>query len=75
MQTDMKTFIAGRVGDFIKDLETLVNIDSSSDNLTGIVAVAQLFSHRLEAIGFSIRLGKLGERGVPCLEARQWPGK
>ena len=69
----MNAFIAGRVGDFIKDLETLVNIDSSSDNLTGIEAVAQFFIHRLEAIGFSTCLEKLGENGVPCLEASNGP--
>jgi hypothetical protein len=29
---------------------------------------------RLEAIGFSTRLEKLGDRGVPCLQAQQRPG-
>ena len=65
----MNAFIAGRVEDFLNDLETLVNIDSSSDNIAGIAAVAQLLSRRLEAIGFSTRLEKLGDRGVPCLQA------
>ena len=69
MQTDMKAFIGSRIDDFLSDLETLVNIDSSSDNIAGIVAVAQLLSRRLEAIGFSTRLEKLGARGVPCLQA------
>ena len=53
MQPDMKTFIGSRIDDFLIDLETLVSIDSSSDNITGIEAVAQFLSHRLEAIGFS----------------------
>ena len=69
----MNAFIAGRVDDFISDLETLVNIDSSSDNIGGIAAVAQFLSRRLEAIGFSIRLEKFGERGVPCLQASNRP--
>jgi glutamate carboxypeptidase len=69
MQTDMKAFIDGRIDDFLSDLETLVNIDSSSDNIAGIAAVAQLLSRRLEAIGFSARIEQLGERGVPCLQA------
>jgi len=70
MQTDMKTFIEGIKDDYLRDLETLVNIDSSSDNLAGIAAVAQFFCRRLEAIGFTALLDKLGDRGVPCLEAR-----
>jgi len=69
----MKAFIESRKDDYLRDLETLVNIDSSSDNLAGIEAVAQFLSHRLEAIGFSTRLDQLGERGVPCLEARNGP--
>ena len=41
MQTDMKVFIGSRIDDFLNDLEILVNIDSSSDNIAGIEAVAQ----------------------------------
>jgi glutamate carboxypeptidase len=65
----MKAFIESRKDEYIRDLETLVNIDSSSDNIAGIVAVAEWLSWRLEAIGFSTRLEKLGDRGVPCLQA------
>ncbi|MGD9311235.1 MAG: M20 family metallopeptidase, partial [Desulfosarcina sp.] len=70
---DMKTFITGRIDDFLNDLETLVNIDSSSDHLPGIEAVGQFLNHRLEAIGFTARIEKLGDRGVPCLHARNGP--
>ena len=69
MPTDIHAFIAGRFEQFISDLETLVNIDSASDNLAGIEAVARVLMPRLEAIGFSTRLERLGERGVPCLLA------
>ncbi|WP_372679418.1 M20 family metallopeptidase [Desulfosarcina sp.] len=69
----MKAYIDSRIDDFLSDLEALVNIDSSSDNLAGIEAVAQFLIHRLAAIGFSTRLDKLGRRGVPCLEARNGP--
>jgi len=69
MQTDMKAFIGSRIDDFLSDLETLVNIDSSSDNLAGIEAVAEWLRRRLEKIGFTTRLEKLGDRGVPCLQA------
>lgn len=69
----MKAFITGRADAFIDDLKTIVNIDSSSDNIAGIEAVAHYFRRRLEAIGFSIRLEKLGDRGVPCLQAQNGP--
>jgi len=59
----------GRIDEFIGDLKTLVNIDSGSDNLSGIEALARVLIPRLEAVGFSTRLNQLGTRGVPCLEA------
>ena len=69
MKTITKTFIGSRIDDFISDLETLVNIDSSSDNTAGIADVARFLSRRLEAIGFTTLLERLGDRGVPCLKA------
>ena len=65
----MKDFISNRKDEFISDLKTLVNIDSSSDNLAGVGAVARVLAPRLEAIGFATRLEKQGDRGVPCLLA------
>jgi acetylornithine deacetylase/succinyl-diaminopimelate desuccinylase-like protein len=73
MKVDVHAFITGRVEKFISDLETLVNIDSSSENTAGIGAVAHFLGKRLETIGFSSRLEKLGDRGVPCLRARNRP--
>lgn len=69
----MKDFINSRKDEYISDLETLVNMDSSSDNLDGIAAVARFLIPRLEAIGFSARLERLGDRGVPCLQATNGP--
>ncbi|WP_319521514.1 M20 family metallopeptidase [uncultured Desulfosarcina sp.] len=69
MPTDIQAFMDGRVEKFISDLETLVNIDSGSDNLAGIEAVARVLDPRLKAIGFTTCLKKLGTQGVPCLEA------
>lgn len=69
MPTDIQAFIDGRVEMFISDLENLVNIDSGSDNLVGIEAVAQVLDPRLKAIGFTTCLKKLGKQGIPCLEA------
>lgn len=69
MPKDMRAFIAGRFETFVSELGTLVNIDSGSDNLAGVEAVARVLVPRLKAIGFTTRLKKLGTRGVPCLEA------
>jgi len=74
MKIDMNGFIAGRIDTFIEDLKTLVNIDSSSDNIAGIAHVAHFLSRRLAAIGFSVRIEKLGDRGVPCLQAANRSG-
>ncbi|BBO68686.1 peptidase M20 [Desulfosarcina alkanivorans] len=73
MTVEINTFVADRLDTFMDDLETLVNIDSSSDNPAGIAAVARFLGKRLEAIGFSSRLEKLGGRGVPCLQAQNRP--
>ena len=69
----MQPFISGRVGEFLADLKTLVNIDSGSDHITGIDAVARFLEPRLAALGFSTTLERLGERGVPCLRALNRP--
>ena len=54
---------------FLKDFETIVNIDSSSDHLPGIERVAQFFQKRFSAIGFTADILFKGEAGVPCLQA------
>jgi len=69
MKNGMKAFINNRKEKFIDDLATLVNIDSGSDNLSGIEAVARLLIPRFEAMGFAARFEKIGSRGVPCLGA------
>jgi glutamate carboxypeptidase len=69
MNAKIKESISGKRDDFVADLKNLVNIDSSSDNPAGIEEVAQVLMPRLEAIGFTTLLEKLGERGVPCLLA------
>jgi len=62
-------FIADRYDFFLKDLETIVNIDSSSENLAGIELVALFFKKRFKAIGLETRIQKLGKNKVPCLKA------
>ena len=69
MNAKIKELTSGKRDDFVADLKNLVNIDSSSDNPAGIEEVARSLMVRLEAIGFTTRLEKLGKRGVPCLLA------
>jgi len=54
---------------FVHDLETIVNIDSSSDLPSGIDTVAGFFQQRLTPLGFTVRIHHFGEKGIPCLEA------
>lgn len=54
---------------FLKDFETVVSIDSSSDNLDGVAEVAAFFKERYEALGLEVVVSREGERGVPCLKA------
>jgi len=65
----MEKFITDRYGLFLRDLETIVNIDSSSDNPAGIEKVARFFEKRFKAIGLETDILKLGLQKVPCLKA------
>ena len=65
----MQDFIASSKDEYIRDLQTLVNIDSSSDNLAGVETVARVLMARFESIGFTTRLERRGRRRVPCLLA------
>jgi glutamate carboxypeptidase len=65
----VEKFIADRLDLFLEDLETIVNIDSSSENLDGIEQVAHFFENRFKAIGLETNILKLGEQKVPCLQA------
>ncbi len=54
---------------FVNDLETLVNIDSASENLEGVAAVAEFLKKELTDIGLEVEISREGEMGVPCLKA------
>ncbi len=58
-----------RYEQFLNDFETLVNMDSSSDNLDGVYEVALYLAARLEALGLKAEVTRQGEDGVPCLKA------
>jgi glutamate carboxypeptidase len=65
----MKAYIDSRHEQFLNDFQTIVNIDSSSDNKHGIEKVARFFETRFQNIGLDTRVLFLGEDQVPCLYA------
>ncbi|MBW2654713.1 MAG: hypothetical protein JRC91_07200 [Deltaproteobacteria bacterium] len=71
----MKHYIETRHKKFITDFETIVNIDSSSDNKGGIERVARFFEDRFKNIGLDTEILFLGENKVPCLYAEHRPSK
>ncbi|MEH0020333.1 MAG: M20 family metallopeptidase [Desulfobacter sp.] len=72
---DCTGYIDSRCPAFINDLETIVNMDSSSGNTEGIAGVARFFKARFEAVGMACDLKFFGEGEVPCLKAESRPGQ
>lgn len=60
---------------FLKDFQTIVNIDSSSDHLPGVETVARFFQQRFSAIGLAADVLFQGDAKVPCLQAVSSPGQ
>lgn len=54
---------------FLEDYETIINMDSASENLDGVAQVANFLKGKLEAIGLETEVTRQGERGVPCVKA------
>ncbi len=71
----MKNYIETRHEQFLTDFKTIINIDSSSDNKSGIEKVARFFEKRFMAIGFDTKVLFLGDERVPCLVAEHRPSK
>ncbi|MCM2286504.1 MAG: M20 family metallopeptidase [Desulfobacula sp.] len=65
----MKAYIDSRHEQFLNDFQTLINIDSSSDNKHGIETMARFFEIRFQSLGLNTRVLFLGEDRVPCLYA------
>ncbi|MBD3309255.1 M20/M25/M40 family metallo-hydrolase [candidate division KSB3 bacterium] len=64
----MNEYIAGRYPLFLKDLETIVNIDSGSRYLPGIAQVADVFATRFAALGWQPHIHHFSDKAGPCLE-------
>ncbi|MBU8911843.1 MAG: M20 family metallopeptidase, partial [Desulfobacterales bacterium] len=71
----MKHYIETRYEQFLTDFETIVNIDSSSDNKNGIEKVARFFEKRFTRIGLDTEVLFLGNEKVPCIYAEHNPQK
>jgi glutamate carboxypeptidase len=65
----MLDYITSRYDQFIKDLETIVNIDSGSRYAPGIGKVAAYFQERFSKLGFYTQDLSFAGGEVPCLEA------
>ena len=65
----MLDYIASRYDQFIKDLETIVNIDSGSRFASGINKVAAYFQERFLKLGWYTQDLAFEDGEVPCLEA------
>ena len=74
-ESTMKQYIKTRHENFLSDFKTIVNIDSSSDNKSGIEKVARFFEKRFARIGLDTEILFLGDKKVPCLYAEHRPSK
>lgn len=57
---------------YLKNLEYLVNTESGSTDVEGIMKVAEFLSKKFEEIGMNVKVHNLEEVG-PCLEIRNYP--
>jgi len=65
----MRDYIASRYDQFIKDLETIVNIDSGSHYAPGIEKIVAFFQERFSRLNWHTHVHSFAEGKVPCLEA------
>lgn len=71
--------VDARMGDFARDLEAAVQIDSATENLAGVRQVAELFGRQLTELGFESRfvelLASTGRAGHLLAEHRGTKGR
>ena len=65
----MLDYIASRYDQFLKDLETIVNIDSGSRYAPGIRKIVAYFQDRFSKLGWYTQAPSFADGDVPCLEA------
>ena len=64
----MQQYIESRYDQFLRDLETVVNIDSGSGNINGLSAVLTFFEDRFNKLGWHTIRHDFEKGTVPCLE-------
>ncbi len=69
----MNNYIATRYDQFLKDLETIVNIDSDSQYLPGIAKVVEHFEERFATLNWYTCKHQFSEQYGVCLEASNVP--
>ena len=65
----MHDYIASRYDQFIKDLETIVNIDSGTNYAPGVEKVAAFFQDRFSQLDWRTKIHSFTDGKVPYLEA------
>ncbi len=65
----MRDYIVSRYDQFIKDLETIVNIDSGSLYAAGIEKIAAFFQKRFSQLNWETKIYSFADGKAPCLEA------
>ncbi len=70
----MHVYIASRYDQFLRDLETLVNVDSGSGYAPGLATVARFFRERFERLGWHARALEFDGGSAPCLEVANRQG-
>ena len=67
--------VEAQAGDFARDLEQAVQIDSATENLAGVRRLADLFGAQLSALGLDYRFATAGRTGHLVAEHRGTKGK
>jgi glutamate carboxypeptidase len=70
----MHAYIASHYDQFLRDLETLVNVDSGSGYAPGLATVARFFRERFERLGWHARALEFDGGSAPCLEVANRQG-
>lgn len=70
----VKSTVSGQFDDFVKDLETLVNIDSGTGNKAGSAKIAAILRDKLEPLGATVEFRE-SDKGVHVIARFKGAGK
>ena len=69
-----KQVVGAQFDDFVKDLETLVNIDSGTGNAEGSAQIANILKEKIEALGGTVEF-RANDKGTHVIARMQGEGK